>query len=141
MDLAPSAGVAILDEDGRILLGRRADDGTWCLPGGRLDPGESFAGCARRECREELGHDVELTGLVAVLSNPETQTKTYPAGYTVQFLGVVFAGRLGPRIGEGDAELVETAWFAADELPEDVMAADVPAIRHALGGRRDPLMD
>jgi ADP-ribose pyrophosphatase YjhB (NUDIX family) len=44
----PTAGVAIMDNEGRILLGRRSDDGTWCLPGGKLEPGESFADCARR---------------------------------------------------------------------------------------------
>ena len=141
MHLAPSAGVAILDDHGQILLGRRSDDGTWCLPGGRLDPGESFADCARRECREELGHEVELTGLVAVLSDPATQTKTYPDGQMVQFVGVVFAGRLGGPVGEPDAELVETAWFGGGDLPAAVMTADLPAIRHALDGASDPLVD
>ena len=141
MDLAPSAGVAIRDAAGRILLGRRADDGTWCLPGGRLDPGESFAECARRECREELGREVELTGLAAVLSDPATQTKTYPDGRTVHFVGVVFRGRLGARVAEPDAELAATGWFGPGELPEEIMAADLPAIRHVLGGARDPLVD
>jgi len=34
---------AILDEQGRILLTRRADNGQWCLPGGGMEPGESAA--------------------------------------------------------------------------------------------------
>jgi 8-oxo-dGTP pyrophosphatase MutT (NUDIX family) len=32
---------AVLDEDGRVLLGRRADTGNWSLPGGIIDPGSS----------------------------------------------------------------------------------------------------
>ncbi len=141
MDPTPTAGVALVDDGGRILLGRRADDGSWCLPGGRLEPGESFADCARRECREELGHDVELEGIIAVLSDPATQTHRYPDGTELHFVGVVFRGRLGARRGSGDGELVETAWFGADELPGDLMPADAPAVRHAIGGDGGLLVD
>jgi len=93
----PTAGVAIMDDEGRILLGRRSNDGTWCLPGGRLEPGESFADCARRECLEELGSEVELDGIIAVLSNPDTEIRRYPDGRIIQLVGVVFRGRLGPH--------------------------------------------
>jgi ADP-ribose pyrophosphatase YjhB (NUDIX family) len=81
----PSVGVAIIDHDGRILLGRRRDDETWCRPGGRLEPGESFADYARRECLKELGWEVELADVIAVMSNPVTQLRRYPNG----FVGVV----------------------------------------------------
>ena len=140
--LMPTASVAIMDADGRILLGRRSDDGSWSLPGGRLEPGESLADCARRECREELGCEVELDGLLAVLSNPSTQVHHYPDGRTVQFVGVIFRGRLGTRRGAGDGELTEVRWLSSDELPEpQIMPADLPAIRHALSSTATPLVD
>lgn len=48
-------GVIALDHVGRVLLVRRADDGTWGLPGGGVDPGEDWRAAARRECHEETG--------------------------------------------------------------------------------------
>ncbi|MBA3360215.1 MAG: NUDIX domain-containing protein [Acidimicrobiia bacterium] len=138
----PTAVVAIVDDDGRILLGRRSDDRTWCLPGGRLESGESFADCAWRECREELGYEVELDGVIAVLSNPETQIHRYPDGRSIQHVGVVFRGRLGPQIGDGDGEITEVDWFNPDQLPEnEIMPADLPAIRHALSPTTTLLVD
>lgn len=138
----PTAGVAILDQDGRILLGRRRDDQNWCLPGGRLEPGESFADCARRECLEELGHEVELDGIIAVLSNPETQVHHYPDGQAIQLVGIVFRGHLATRRGVGDGEITEIDWFTIASLPEsEIMAADLPAIRHALSRATTILVD
>lgn len=140
--LVPTAGVAILDAVGQILLGRRSDDGSWSLPGGKLEPGESFADCAHRECREELGHEVGLHGIIAVLSNPKTQTHRYPDGRTKQFVGLVFRGTLGAKVGEGDGEFTEVDWFAGHELNEaEIMAADLPGIRHALSAEGKPLID
>ncbi|MGX9349565.1 NUDIX domain-containing protein, partial [Microbacterium sp. KNMS] len=42
----------------------------WCLPGGRLDPGESAAETCVREVLEETGLRVEVVRLVGLYSNP-----------------------------------------------------------------------
>jgi ADP-ribose pyrophosphatase YjhB (NUDIX family) len=44
----------VLDEHGAVML-LREQSGTFDLPGGRLEHGESFAECLERECREEMG--------------------------------------------------------------------------------------
>ena len=72
-ELVPSAGVAVRDDDGRILLVQRADDGTWCLPGGHVEPGESWEQAARRECLEETGWIVHITRLLGIYSEPGEQ--------------------------------------------------------------------
>ena len=61
-----SADAAVFDDEGRVLLQRRADDGTWCLPGGYADPNEAPRETAVREVREETGLDVEPADLVGV---------------------------------------------------------------------------
>jgi ADP-ribose pyrophosphatase YjhB (NUDIX family) len=37
----------IVDDDGRVLLVRRADDGVWAMPGGWVDPNRLRAALAR----------------------------------------------------------------------------------------------
>lgn len=44
----------VFDARGAVLL-LREPGGTYDLPGGRLEHGETFAGCLERECREEMG--------------------------------------------------------------------------------------
>jgi ADP-ribose pyrophosphatase YjhB (NUDIX family) len=50
------AGVALFDDQRRLLLVRRPD-GRWGCPGGSIETGESFAERARREAREETRRD------------------------------------------------------------------------------------
>ena len=49
-----------------ILLTRRSDNGKWCLPGGRMEPGESASEACAREVLEETGLTVTPTKLVGV---------------------------------------------------------------------------
>jgi 8-oxo-dGTP diphosphatase len=54
----PQVGVGvIIVRDGKILLGLRRSHGagTWALPGGHLEWGETVESCARREVKEETG--------------------------------------------------------------------------------------
>lgn len=63
-----SADAAVFDADGRVLLQKRTDDGTWCLPGGYADPDESPRETAVRETREETGLRVEVDSLAGVFT-------------------------------------------------------------------------
>ena len=61
---------AIVVKDGRVLLARRGKEpsrGLWSVPGGAVRLGEELKAAAKREVREELGIEVELTDVVEVL--------------------------------------------------------------------------
>ncbi|WP_129116488.1 NUDIX hydrolase [Halegenticoccus tardaugens] len=55
---------ALVVHGSRALLVRQ--DGSWFLPGGMLEPGETPAEGAAREVREETGIEVEIDGLAAI---------------------------------------------------------------------------
>src|SRR5215510_10165917 len=58
--------------DGRWLLIRRADTGTWALPGGTLEWGETLRSGIVRELEEEAGvTEVEIERVVGVFSRPD----------------------------------------------------------------------
>lgn len=57
-------------EPDQVVLVQRANppaQGTWTLPGGKVDRGESLVAAARREVREETGLEVEIGELVEVI--------------------------------------------------------------------------
>ncbi len=138
----PTASVVVRDAANRLLLVKRADDGTWCLPGGRLEPGESWAACAVRECREETGLSVALSGLFGVYSEPVDQVHTYPNGDRIQVAAVVFSAKvLGARATAVDPlEITETGHFAPDEMPEEIMRCDAPIVADALSSDTPPFI-
>ncbi|MBS1788094.1 MAG: A/G-specific adenine glycosylase [Acidobacteria bacterium] len=59
-----AAAAVIQDEDGRLLLVRRSEEGLlgglWMLPGGRCEPGESYADCLQRSLKQTLGVQIRV---------------------------------------------------------------------------------
>ncbi|PWV45742.1 NUDIX domain-containing protein [Nocardiopsis sp. L17-MgMaSL7] len=115
--LLPLVGVTgvVLDDEGRVLLHQRSDDGRWATPGGILEPGEQPAQAVVREVWEETGVRVEVDRLVTVIGQ---EPHTYPNGDRVQFLDLAFRCRpVGgrPRV-DGD-ESLDVDWFAESEMP------------------------
>lgn len=84
---------AILDEDRRILLTRRMDNGQWCLPGGRMESGESAAEACEREVFEETGLNVRVKRLVGVYSHPD-QLVVYPDGKKAHIVALHFEAEI-----------------------------------------------
>ncbi|MEU7158285.1 NUDIX domain-containing protein [Streptomyces chrestomyceticus] len=67
----PSASVFVRDDQGRLLLLKRADNDLWTIPTGGVKKGESVGQTGVRECHEETGYHVEVVGLVGVFSSPD----------------------------------------------------------------------
>ncbi len=62
-----SSGGVVHDARGRILLIKRADEATWCLPKGTVEPGETLEQTAVREIEEETGLRVRLAAPVQTI--------------------------------------------------------------------------
>ncbi|WP_035799216.1 NUDIX hydrolase [Kitasatospora mediocidica] len=123
--LVPAASVVVVDESGRILLQRRTDNGMWALPGGKMELGESLAGCGIRETFEETGIHVEITGIVGTYTNPG-HVFAYDDGEVRQEFSICLLAR--PTSGElrVSDESFEVAWFKPDDVNGLAM---VPSIR------------
>lgn len=122
----------IFDECGRIVLERRSDCGWWCLPGGRLDGGETLAGAAAREAREETGLDIEITGFLGIFSDPRRRTVRYPDNGDLRQLvdAVVIARPAGGKLA-ASPESVDLQWFSPDSLPLNTVPPVVEILREA----------
>ncbi|WP_016905748.1 NUDIX hydrolase [Streptomyces xiaopingdaonensis] len=136
--LVVAASAAVTDEQGRILLRRRADNGLWALPGGGMEPTESLPEAAVREVKEETGLDVEITGLVGTYTDPR-HVVACTGGEVRRQCNVCFAARIAggePALSEESTEL---RFVPPDELDElSLHHTQRMRIRHFLRGRSAP---
>jgi 8-oxo-dGTP diphosphatase len=113
-------GVMML-KGGKILLGQRHFDavkadsalhgeGTWTMPGGKLEFGESFEEGAAREVAEETGIKLRSAKVIS-LTNDRVSDAHF---VTIGFLSEDFEGE--PKVMEPD-EITRWEWFDLDKLP------------------------
>lgn len=109
---------------GQVLLGHRHEDpekadsqlhgeGTWTMPGGKLDFGESFEVCAFRELFEETGIKGKKFKIIS-LTNDIVPDAHF---VTIGLLCEEWEGE--PRVMEPD-EITEWRWFDLNNLPERI---------------------
>ena len=127
VEQAFSAGGVVYRTDGGnllIALCGRTKTGTWNLPKGTPDDGETIEQTALREVKEETGLDVQLTGLVGLYSRAESPVVL--AVYSAKVEG----GEL--RAGH-DAR--EVALFDPAHLPDLPFHDDVQILKDWRSGR------
>ena len=106
---------AIFDEQGRVFLTRRTDNGQWCLPGGRMESGESVAEACEREVLEETGLHVRVKRLVGVYSYPD-QLVIYPDGNKAHIVALHFEAEVvGGQPGLSN-ETTDFGFFTSEEV-------------------------
>jgi 8-oxo-dGTP diphosphatase len=118
----PVVGLAVAAHtgDGRWLLVRRADTGTWALPGGTVEWGETLRSTFDRELLEEAGVTAAVfERVVGVYSRPDRDPRFHA-------VTVVVRARLeSPATGpQNPLEIREARLFREDELPGLAMAMD-----------------
>jgi ADP-ribose pyrophosphatase YjhB (NUDIX family) len=112
----PKVGAAVLalTEDNQALLVRRAVDpaqGSWCLPGGFIEIGETPQQAASRECKEESGFEVEIDRLLDVYYYEDYRG----SGILVLYQGTITNGRAQPG-----NDVQEVGLFSPEDLPTDI---------------------
>lgn len=114
----------MLVKDGKILLGRRHSDpdkadselhgeGTWTMPGGKLEFGEGFVDGISREVMEETGIKVRSASVFCV-NNDKAQDAHF---VTIGLVSSDFEGEA--RVMEPD-EIVEWRWFEIARPPSPI---------------------
>jgi len=86
-----------------VFLIQRSDDGTWCQPGGTVEPGELPIDAARREVLEEVGYQYD---------GPLTPHSVY--GDYLTFRAEV-PERFEAKLND---ESLAAGWFHIDDLPK-----------------------
>jgi len=116
--IAIGATILVTNEEGAVLLQRRSDFGTWGLPGGALEPGETLEETARRELYEETGLHAAQLELLGVFTGPEYFIE-YPNGDQLHSVVVLYkALEITGTLQLLDGESLELAYFPLDDLPE-----------------------
>lgn len=128
----------VQDEQGRILLIRRSDNGKYSVPGGGLEAGETVAQAVVREVREETGIEVDVTELVGVFSNPE-HVIAYDDGEVRQEFSICFRAQpIGGKLRTSE-ESSEVEWVRPAELSErDIHPSILLRIQKGLEGSDSP---
>lgn len=113
----PGLGVSVLvRHEGRVLLvkrGRAPFAGQWSLPGGHVEGGETLAGAAAREVREETGITVDALRQIDLI---EVVSRGADDGLARHFVLVVFAARYHSGTVTAGDDAAETHWLAPAEF-------------------------
>ena len=118
--LLVGAGI-ILYNDGKILLQKRADSGTWGIHGGCIELGESAEETARREIFEEIGITPNSLEFYGCFSGGENMHYFCVNGDEVYLVSIVyFCDSYSGDIKIDNSEVKEVQWFDIDKLPANL---------------------
>src|SRR3712207_3045853 len=110
----------VFDDDDRLLLIRRADNGRWAFPAGAMELGESITDCAVREVYEETGlRPTDLTPFALYTGPRYTYTNMYDHRYQLVMAAFRVHAWEGSLVRVTD-ETTDAAFFPLDALPGPV---------------------
>ena len=119
-----ACAVFLFNEEGKVLLEKREDDHTWCVPGGSMELGETPEEAAKREFFEETGLRLGNLKLVNVMSGEDSHF-IYPNGdevyaVDINYVCYEYTGELKKQA----EEVRELEFFDVSKLPEGLNSND-----------------
>ncbi len=107
------AAVAIINKDGKILMGLRRDIKKWTNPGGHIEKGESPLTGAQREVLEETGVDIPKSKFTQIGKGEKVKDLIiYP--FKVSYTGTISGSK------DPDEEINRWRWCSMENLEDDV---------------------
>lgn len=139
--ILPSTNGVVFNSSGEVLLQKRADNGYWGLPGGRVDIGESVEHGAIREVWEETGLHVTVKRLIGVYSDPENYSiLSYPWGLLVHYVTLSFECEVQSGELAISEESTDIGYFPPGALPDKTMLSHHIRIKDALAKQELPFL-
>lgn len=112
-----AAASAAIFRGARVLIAERGAGpmrGTWSLPGGKIEPGETAAAAAIREIQEETGLDVELAGLIDL---HEVIRRNGAGDVQLHYIIAVHYGTCATGEPRAATDISDARFVRLDELP------------------------
>ncbi|TAM68465.1 MAG: NAD(+) diphosphatase [Microbacteriaceae bacterium] len=127
----PAVIAAVLDADGRLLLGSNAmwENNRWSLLAGFVEAGESFESAVAREILEESG--MRVVGPEYLASQPWPFPASIMVGFRCRIAGSQDPAALRP---DGE-EILALRWFSREELwreRDELLLPGSSSIAHAI---------
>jgi 8-oxo-dGTP diphosphatase len=116
-------GVFIINNENQLLFLLRKGshgEGSWCIPGGHLEFGESFLDSAKREVKEETGLKIKDIEVVGVTNDLFAKEKKHYVTIFMKALG--WQGT--PKIMEAE-KCTKMGWFDLNNLPSPLFVSDI----------------
>lgn len=114
--LIPAVAAIVRDQSGRVLV-QQQHDGTWSLPAGAIEPGESPSAAVVREVLEETGLRVRARRIAAVVGGSSCRVR-YANGDQVEYVVTVLDCEVvGGSLIESNDETKRLAYYPVDEMP------------------------
>ena len=125
-----SVKAVVRDAQGRCLVIRRSRESTfwpgmWDLPGGKVDPGETFDRALVREAREEAGLDVQLVCYVGGIEWPLPH---------IRIVFIVMEARISGGEFKLSDEHEESKWVSVEELKRLELCDPIARVIEGCGG-------